>query len=467
MKKLLLLFIFISSFSIQAQTGSWSELGNGIGKQGQIQTIAIDDTGYVYANGVNSSGNNFVAKWNGNNWSELGGSNSFTALAGINPNTGVGGDIKSIVADNSGNLYAAGNITQVHPFISKWNGSKWSKVETGNDTLPCQYVRSLTVNNSGNLYVAGQYYYGGNIAYNSNFIANWNGTSWSVLGTGNNALNNSDSIISNVVADNSGNVYAAGGLSDANGKHYVAKWNGTTWSELGTGVNALNANGRINALTLDNSGNLYAAGNFTDANGVYYVAKWNGTTWSELGTGVNALNSDGLGTNGAVYALATDKSGNVYMGGLYDYSNKNVWQWNGTSWNQLGIGKKGLYALNPILAIAVDPSENVYAGGSFQDGYSYFEVEKWTATNIPTASLAPQQQSPITVYPNPGHDQVCVQAPEAGQLTVYAISGQRIATRTVRIGNSYLDLGELTTGMYTLVFTTQSNAYTPIKWVKE
>ena len=455
MKKILLLSLIISSLPVGAQTGSWSELGSGIGKQGEISTIAIDDTGYVYANGVNSSGNNFVAKWNGSTWSELGGSNSFTALMGITPNVGIGGDIESIVTDNSGNLYAAGNITEIHPFISKWNGSKWSKVQTGNDTLPLNVVANLAIDNSGNLYAAGAKAIG-----NFYSIVKWNGSIWSTL-------LNADSTIKYIVADNSGNLYAAGGLSDANKKYYVAKWNGSTWSELGTGANALNANGRINALTLDNSGNLYAAGNFTDANGVYYIAKWNGTTWSELGTGANALNSDGLGTNGAVYALATDKSGNVYMGGLYDYSNKNVWQWNGTNWNQLGKVKNGLYALNPILAIAVDPSENVYAGGSFQDGYSYFEVEKWTATNVSTASLAPQQQSPIAVYPNPGHDQVCVQAPEAGQLTVYSVSGQAIASRAVSIGNSYLDLGELTTGMYTLVFTGQSNTYTPIKWVKE
>jgi len=466
MKNLILpVIIFISSFSIQAQTGSWSELGSGIAKKGEIEAVAVDDTGYVYAGGYfeNSSGNTYVAKWNGTVWSELGGSNSLTALGNFKSNASIEYNIVQIVTDNSGNLYVGGDLSDVNgiQFISKWNGSKWSKVQTGNDTLPFNYTRSLAVDKSGNLYASGQYYYS-SVNYSSSFVAKWNGSSWNTLGGF-----KTDSIINQIAVDNSGNVYAAGAFRNANGYYYVIKWNGSTWSELGTGANALKANGVINALALDNSGNLYAAGNFTDANGVYYTAKWNGTTWSELGTGANALNSDGLGVNGTVYALATDKSGNVYMGGAYMYSGTNIWQWNGTNWNQLGTGWNGLNGNANILAIAVDQSENVYAAGQFQDLNLYFEVEKWTATNVPTASLAPQQQSPIAVYPNPGHDQVSIQTPEAGQLTVYAISGQMITTRAVSTGNSYVDLSGLTTGMYTLLFTGQSNAYTPIKWVKE
>ncbi len=65
-----------------------------------------------------------------------------------------------------------------------------------------------------------------------------------------------------------------------------------SWSELGTGVNALNANGPFLSIVTDGSNNIYAAGYFTDNNGKQYVAKWNGTMWSELGTGSNALNAN-------------------------------------------------------------------------------------------------------------------------------------------------------------------------------
>ena len=48
-------------------------------------------------------------------------------------------------------------------------------------------------------------------------------------------------------------------------------------------------NNTVYALAVDASGNLYAGGNFTTAGGVTanYIAKWNGTSWSALGSGMN------------------------------------------------------------------------------------------------------------------------------------------------------------------------------------
>ena len=51
----------------------------------------------------------------------------------------------------------------------------------------------------------------------------------------------------------------------------VAKWNGTTWSALGTGVNGFVS---VSALAIGNNGELYAGGRFSQAGGVpaQYVA---------------------------------------------------------------------------------------------------------------------------------------------------------------------------------------------------
>lgn len=43
----------------------------------------------------------------------------------------------------------------------------------------------------------------------------------------------------------------------------IAKWNGTSWSQLGNGLN-----GQVNALVFDNNNNLYAGGSFTTAGGI-------------------------------------------------------------------------------------------------------------------------------------------------------------------------------------------------------
>jgi hypothetical protein len=98
-------------------------------------------------------------------------------------------------------------------------------------------------------------------------------------------------------------VYAGGGFATAGGSNAncVAKWNGSVWSPLGSGVNG--------DVTLAVSGSdVYAGGSFTTAGGsnANYVAKWNGSAWSALGSGVN----------GAVSALAVS-GGNLYVGGTF------------------------------------------------------------------------------------------------------------------------------------------------------
>ena len=107
-----------------------------------------------------------------------------------------------------------------------------------------------------------------------------------------------------VVIDGAGNLYIGGDFTVVGDvvANRIAKWNGSTWSSLGSGMNS-------NVLALAVSGsNLYAGGDFTTAGGVRvnYIAKWNGSTWSSLGSGMND----------AVNALAVSGSG-LYAGGIF------------------------------------------------------------------------------------------------------------------------------------------------------
>ena len=62
----------------------------------------------------------------------------------------------------------------------------------------------------------------------------------------------------------------------------------------------------MNTIVFDSSGNLYAGGSFTLAGETTtsYIAKWNGSTWSALGTGLNS--------NGRALAIY---NGILYVGG--------------------------------------------------------------------------------------------------------------------------------------------------------
>jgi hypothetical protein len=97
----------------------------------------------------------------------------------------------------------------------------------------------------------------------------------------------------------------------------VAKWNGTTWSYLGTSSSVNGLNGDCNSLVVDSSNNLYAGGNFTTANGLTanYVAKWDGSTWSYLGTSLSVN-----GFNGYCNSVIV-KNKILYAAGVFSMAN--------------------------------------------------------------------------------------------------------------------------------------------------
>ena len=82
------------------------------------------------------------------------------------------------------------------------------------------------------------------------------------------------------------NLYAGGYFTTAGGvtANYIAKWNGSAWSALGSGMGG----DPVYALAVSGT-NLYAGGDFTTAGGVSanYIAKWDGSAWSALGSGMD------------------------------------------------------------------------------------------------------------------------------------------------------------------------------------
>jgi hypothetical protein len=133
----------------------------------------------------------------------------------------------------------------------------------------------------------------------------------------------------------------------------VAKWSGGAWSALGSGVN-----GGVFALLTDGSGNLYVGGDFLSAGGVPHtgcIAKWNGAAWSAVGSGTR--------TAGGVLALAIDGAGSVYAAGTCTMTSSAtaVNKWNGSAWSTMGAVLPGWQ----VSALAVDGSNNLYAAGTF------------------------------------------------------------------------------------------------------
>jgi hypothetical protein len=161
-----------------------------------------------------------------------------------------------------------------------------------------------------------------------------------------------------------GNFSSAGGVSANN----IARWNGMSWSALGSGVTGI-----VSALTTLPNGDLVAGGLFTSAGGVSAnrIARWNGVSWSALGSGVT----------GGVNALATLPNGDLIAAGEFTIaggvSAKRIARWNGTSWSALGSGMNHF-----VLALTALPNSDLLAGGYFTivDGDLSAHVAQLTTT---------------------------------------------------------------------------------------
>jgi hypothetical protein len=101
--------------------------------------------------------------------------------------------------------------------------------------------------------------------------------------------------------------------------NYVAMWNGSTWSPLGVGLN-----NTVSSVAIDSNDNVYFGGSFTGLSDnsltFNYIAKWtpSTSTWSALGTGANN------GVNNDVTAIAIDSNNDVYAGGSFTFINDGV-----------------------------------------------------------------------------------------------------------------------------------------------
>ena len=377
-------YLVFLSFIRKWNGTAWSTLGTG-NTYGIVDALAVAPNGDVYA-GFYASQAGRVAKWNGTAWSSL----------GTGPANVMNGEVFALGLAPNGDVYVGGNFTQVGSMaasgFAKWNGTGWSSPGAGISSLSSwsSVVRALAVAPNGDFYVGGDFIQAGGTAtpggISANGIAKWNGTAWSNLGA-TNANGISGSVSTLAVAPN-GDVYAGGFFTQAGGvgANNVAKWNGTTWSILGTGTSN-GVNGNVWALALAPNGDVYVGGNFTRAGGVAAsnVAKWNGTTWSSLGAGVS---TNSYLVSGDIRALAVAPNGDVYVGGYFTHAGgvaaSRIAKWNGTAWSSLGTGMTFLSNddYTNVRALAIAANGDVYAGGYFAQagGVAVGGVAKWNGT---------------------------------------------------------------------------------------
>jgi hypothetical protein len=356
---------------------NWNALGNnGAGDgalNGMVTALAVSGTdvyvGGWFSNAAGITEADYIAKWNGFAWSALG---SDGAGEGALLSASGGSVIQAIEVQGSdvyvGGYFIGSSGIPTADYIAKWNGSTWSGLGSdgaGNGSLT-DGVYDIALS-GGNVYVGGMLFdvnNGGTVLPNADYFAIWNGSNWSSLGAPDGTFRNGISSMAVLGTD----VYVGGYFTDTGGDpriDYLARWDGAKWNPVGNLTQPYGAlNGNVYALVVDGT-DLYIGGNFNQVynEGIFVnspgIVKWNGSSFVSLG-----------GLNGSVFALAADASHIIYAGGSFtnaggDTAADNIAKWNGSAWTALAGNGFGNGAVNnAVRAIAVSGT-NLIVGGGF------------------------------------------------------------------------------------------------------
>jgi trimeric autotransporter adhesin len=364
----------VSASNIARWSGTtWTPLASGV--NGEVFDLELLPGGDLVAGGafLNAGGTSasYVARWNGITWSNLG--------------NGVNGQVNALAAMPDGRLFAGGVFTTASGTpsnqIAVWDGSSWSAVGTGASNgvshTTTAVIRDLLPLPNGNLIAGGRFSMAGGVA--ASRVARWNGTTWSNVGSGFDSRSLSSSVnevFTLGLLPNEG--ILAGGSFDLAGSaevSNVAKFDGSSWSRIGSGLQPIT--GAISSLSLLPNGDVIAAGSFRSLSGVpaASIARWNGIQWNPLGDGIVS----NFGSNTVTVVLS---NGDVVANGTFRAADgtliSGLARWNGTSWSALGTG-----APQSVRALARTAEDHVIAAGQFSTagGVAANNIAKWDGTN--------------------------------------------------------------------------------------
>ena len=317
-----------------------------------------------------------LASWNGTAWSNaLSVTLDVMALSAYGSKLAVGGVFEENTATNG--------VAMAYDLVS-WDGNSLAALGGAPDA-PVHALRGYTsasgIRIDNNLLVVGEFTHLGGLA--APHVALWTESnvypfqSWSTIGSGfDGTVDAFEFLVGSIVA---GGAFLNSGAAATS---HIARWNGTSWQPMSTGMNATVFGLKSYAVNISTSG-LVAVGDFTTASGAgaNHVAYWSqnnvsstGGPWVPLGSGVN----------GSAYAVERF-GGRVYIGGAFSASGatpvNNIAVWNGSSWVAVGLTPGG--GLNGAVYALHADGAYLYAAGQFTlaDGIAATNLARWDGTS--------------------------------------------------------------------------------------
>jgi hypothetical protein len=356
---------------------AWSALGDGV--DGIVSDIVVRANGHVIVTGGFLTAGGAVvargiARWDGTDWFAI----DQGLRAGTTGNDQGGGNGLALMAN--GDIMVAGSFNRAGPtlancvarlsFAANGTTSTWFALGTGlGGTVSLDPIgQGLDVLPNGDVVVGGVFTSAGGVPANN--IARWNGSAWSALAGGLGVPANFDGVVS--IAHLSGGDLIAAGTFQTSGTSQIrglARWTGTAWTSLGNldPLHYSNYGASVYSLLPLPSNQLVAAGVLKGG-----AALWNGSTWSNYGTGFNH----------SINAVEHLPNGDVIVAGLFEtapgIAARHVARFDGSAWHALGAGLD--FVPGSLLAL---PDSTLLAAGTFVPsgvGPVEHRVARWDGT---------------------------------------------------------------------------------------
>ncbi len=255
--------------------------------------------------------------------------------------------------------------------IGQYKNGQWFRMGDGVDWLKsfpwCTNCIPNPVNSiiryKDTIYITGMFLTSGN--YTVNGIAKWNGTKWLPLKTG---LKDSDvgpgSGIGYKFKIYNNDLYLTGAFDSVCGvaAHSLAKFDGVNWSAVNNLPRIYPTNSNFVYDVEFFNGEIYAGGIMDNGTTLKDIVKWNGTAWVNPGIGMYGL--------GYIRGITIYKN-NLYVIGSYSYYNHPsnpgncIVRYDGFNWQSVGTGM--LFAPNGLAWLNAYKiyKNKLYLGGEF------------------------------------------------------------------------------------------------------
>jgi hypothetical protein len=171
-------------------------------------------------------------------------------------------------------------------------------------------------------------------------VYEYDGVNWTDITNYNNSWSTGNKTKSAIKCIN-GKVYAGAKDFNTSGEGAMHYFDGNSWTEAQSTDFIYHANYKLRRI-LEYNGQIYAAGNFkVPANYNFFdIARWNGTDWVDVGRNFS---------DGGSEVITEIADMDIFNGKLYITNRKNIFSYNGTTWDSLFLD----YANPPVFPIAM------------------------------------------------------------------------------------------------------------------